>query len=151
MPGERVEEDVEQRVDAGRQRRHQQQHPLRCLWAGGGETQQGGEGEEGDGEVEEAVREEQPGDMSSQRHLLFSGGRSFVGATVEASVGDRHQEETQRVEEHEGDREGQRGGGGGGRQRQTEGGATVSGHQGGQRDGEAQQETQTDGEMDGQR
>lgn len=95
MPGERVKKDVEQRVDAGWERSHEQQHSFRCFWSSGRETQQGGEGEEGNGEVEEAIGEEQPGNVSSHCHIFLRGGWSFVDLAVETSVGEGHEEETQ--------------------------------------------------------
>ena len=159
MPRRHVEQEEQKWVHAGGKRRHEENQRFHRFWIGNGKTEQRGKREEGDREEEEAVGKKQPCNMSSKRcffFFFFCGGGglwSLFRAAVETSVSERHEEETQRVQEHQRDGEhqggkGRRGGRGG--KRKAERGSTVADHQGGESDEESKQEAGTDGETEGE-
>lgn len=98
-----VEEDVEEGVETGRERADDQEDELGDLGTQEGEVQQGGEGQEGHGAVEDAVGEEQQGDVLHHGAVPGVLRVPLLQAAVEPGVGHGHHEEAQRVEQDQRD------------------------------------------------
>lgn len=140
-----VEEDVEKRVEAGRERANDQEDKLDDLGADEGEVQQGGKRQEGHGAVKDTVGEEQQGDVLHHRAVPDVLQVSLLQVAVELGVGDGHHEEAKGVEQDQRDHVA-RGAGRPEGQRQAErGGAVLAAAQQGHRgDGQRQHRAQQD-------
>lgn len=104
-----VEEEVKQRIQAGRQGQDHEEDGFNDLWGDEEEVECGGEGEEGHWAVEQAVGEDQPGHMLDHGTVPDSTELSLQQAAVESDVGACDSQEAEHVCHHQGHSEAQGG------------------------------------------